>query len=78
MTADGQAICDELRAAAERLGWCELGRRTGRDRTALYRSFSGKPDGYKPGFRTVTDVAEALGYRLQLVPLDVQQQKPVE
>ena len=70
MTPDGQAICDELRAAAKALGWVETGRRCRHDRTALYRAFSGLQEGRSPSFRTVTDVAQALGYRLQLVPPD--------
>lgn len=79
MTPDGRAICDELRAAAKALGWCQTGRLTGRDRTALYRAFTGRPNGHGPSFQTITEVAEALGYRLVLVPpRPVQQSTPEE
>ena len=68
MTPDGQAICDTLRDAARRIGWVETGRRCRHDRTALYRAFSGIEDGRQPSFRTVTEVAHALGFRIVLVP----------
>lgn len=68
MTPDGQAVCAQLRAEMIRTGWCEMGRRTGFDRTSLMRAFKGSTPRNFPHFTTVCCVAEALGLKVVLVP----------
>lgn len=46
-------------------GVTDLARRTGLSRQALYKALSGEGN---PEFATVAKVAEALGFRLSLVP----------
>ena len=63
---DGNAnhIARALGVVARARGMSDLSRNTGLTRPALYRALSG--DG-NPEFGTIAKVAEALGYRLNLV-----------
>lgn len=60
LTEDGRAICALVRSEIVRVGWSEIARRSGMDRTALHRAFPPKGD-RNPSFRTMTSVADAVG-----------------
>lgn len=61
---DANHIARALGVVARARGMSDLSRNTGLTRPALYRALSG--DG-NPEFGTIAKVAEALGYRLNLV-----------
>lgn len=60
-----QEIAHALGVVARARGVTDLARRTGLSRQALYKALSGEGN---PEFATVAKVAEALGFRLSLVP----------
>ena len=64
MTRDADAIVNLLREEIERVGWSEVARRSGIERTALHRAFQARR-GRAPAFTTVMFVAEALGVKLE-------------
>ena len=47
-------------------GWCELARRSGHERTALWRAFKGRQYENRPGLVLLLDVLPHLGLRLEL------------
>ncbi|MFN7091860.1 MAG: addiction module antidote protein [Allorhizobium sp.] len=61
---DANHIAHALGVVARARGMSDLSRNTGLTRPALYRALSG--DG-NPEFGTIVKVADALGYRLNLV-----------
>jgi probable addiction module antidote protein len=60
-------IAKALGAVARARGITDLSRKTGLTRQALYKALSGEGN---PELGTIAKVAEALGYRLAIVPAD--------
>ena len=60
-------IAHALGVIARARGMSELSKKTGLTRQALYKALSGEGN---PAFATVTKVAEALGLRLSITPVD--------
>lgn len=66
MTTDLERLRRAVCCRAVRLpgGWCELARRTGKDRAALWRAF--QQEGNTPSLSTVLAVLPSLGLRLEV------------
>lgn len=66
-TANGLAIVGQIRAAIVATGWSETSRRTGLDRTTIWRAFREDAAMCGRNFGTVCLVAEKLGFEIALV-----------
>lgn len=62
---DPQRIAQALGVIARARGISDLSRATGLPRQSLYKALSGEGN---PEFRTIAKVADALGFKLSLVP----------
>lgn len=66
VTRDAFEVIAVIREEIEHVGYAEVARRSGLDRTFLYRAFRDRTDGC-PNFVTVALAAEALGMRIEVV-----------
>jgi len=64
-SGDPQQIAQALGVIARARGMSDLSRATGLPRQSLYKALSGEGN---PEFGTITKVADALGFKLSLVP----------
>lgn len=66
MTGDPFEAIAVLREEIEHVGYAEVARRSGMDRTFLHRAFRDRTDGC-PNFVTVARAAEAVGMQIVVV-----------
>lgn len=66
VTSDAYSVIAVIREEIEHVGYAEVARRSGLDRTFLYRAFRDRSDGC-PNFVTVATVVEALDMRIEVV-----------
>lgn len=59
-------IVDQVRARINAIGWAEVARRSGIDRTQLYRNFSPSAGHANPRLTILLAVAPAVGFELTL------------
>lgn len=62
-------VIAQIRAGIERLGWSEISRRSGVDRTCLHRVFGKNGRGH-PSLTTIERVLPHLGLELQVREID--------
>jgi probable addiction module antidote protein len=61
-TSDVVGICGAIGAATHLHNMSEIAKKSGIERSSLYRSFSGG----NPNFKTVVSVLDAMGFRLKV------------
>lgn len=66
VSSNAYEVISVIREEIEHVGYAEVARRSGLDRTFLYRAFQDRSDGC-PNFVTVALTAEALGMRIEVV-----------